>query len=140
MNPVTPTTTVPARVAVAPALLVAAILLLALNMRGPIVAVSPVTETIRADLGVDGGTVGLLTSLPLLTGPERRQPLEWNDTRTAFPGGETCLHRLIEAQAGRIWIEAPSSGRGTTVAITLAAALGPADAEPPMLVALSASQ
>jgi len=66
MNPVTPTTTVPTRVAVAPALLVAAILLLALNMRGPIVAVSPVTEAIRADLGVDGGTVGLLTSLPVL--------------------------------------------------------------------------
>jgi len=63
---VTPTTTVSARVAVAPALLVAAILLLALNMRGPIVAVSPVTEAIRADLGVDGGTVGLLTSLPVL--------------------------------------------------------------------------
>jgi CP family cyanate transporter-like MFS transporter len=66
MDPVTPTTTVPTRVAVAPALLVAAILLLALNMRGPIVAVSPVTEAIRADLGVDGGTVGLLTSLPVL--------------------------------------------------------------------------
>ena len=65
MNPVTPTT-VPTRVAVAPALLVAAILLLALNMRGPIVAVSAVTEAIRADLGVDGGTVGLLTSLPVL--------------------------------------------------------------------------
>ena len=50
MNPVTPTT-VPTRVAAAPALLIAAILLLALNMRGPIVAVSPVTEVIRADLG-----------------------------------------------------------------------------------------
>ena len=64
-EPVTPTT-VPTRVAAAPALLVAAILLLALNMRGPIVAVSAVTEAIRADLGVDGGTVGLLTSLPVL--------------------------------------------------------------------------
>ena len=62
----TSATTVPARVGAAPGLLVAAILLLALNMRGPIVAVSPVTEMIRADLGVDGGTVGLLTSLPVL--------------------------------------------------------------------------
>ena len=62
----TSATTVPARVAAAPGLLIAAILLLALNMRGPIVAVSPVTEMIRADLGVDGGTVGLLTSLPVL--------------------------------------------------------------------------
>src|SRR2546423_3727474 len=62
---VTSTTTAP-RVAVAPALLVTAILLLALNMRGPIVAVSPVTEVIRADLGIDAGTAGLLTSLPVL--------------------------------------------------------------------------
>ncbi len=54
------------RAVVAPALLLAAILLLALNMRGPIVAVSPVTEMIRADLGIDGGTAGLLTSLPVL--------------------------------------------------------------------------
>jgi MFS transporter, CP family, cyanate transporter len=66
MRPVTSATTVPARVAAAPGLLIAAILLLALNMRGPIVAVAPVTEAIRADLGVDGGTVGLLTSLPVL--------------------------------------------------------------------------
>jgi MFS transporter, CP family, cyanate transporter len=54
------------RAVVAPTLLVAAIMLLALNMRGPIVAVSPVTEMIRADLGIDGGTAGLLTSLPVL--------------------------------------------------------------------------
>jgi CP family cyanate transporter-like MFS transporter len=66
MRPVTSATTVPARVTAAPGLLIAAILLLALNMRGPIVAVSPVTEVIRADLGVDAGTVGLLTSLPVL--------------------------------------------------------------------------
>ena len=62
----TSATTTPHRAGAAPALLVAAILLLALNMRGPIVAVSPVTEVIRADLGVDGATVGLLTSLPVL--------------------------------------------------------------------------
>ncbi len=42
-----------------------------------------------------------LSSLPLLTEPERRQSLEWNDTRTVYPGGETCLHRLIEAQVDR---------------------------------------
>ena len=52
--------------------------------------------------------------------------------------GLPIARRLIEAQAGRIWIEAPSSGRGTTVAITLAAAVYPADAEQPMPVALSA--
>ena len=52
--------------AVAPALLVTAVLLLALNLRGPIVAVSPVTGTIQADLGIDAATAGLLTSLPVL--------------------------------------------------------------------------
>jgi MFS transporter, CP family, cyanate transporter len=51
---------------VAPALLVAAILLLALNLRGPIVAVSPVSGAIAADLGVPVGTIGLLTGLPVL--------------------------------------------------------------------------
>jgi CP family cyanate transporter-like MFS transporter len=48
------------------ALLVAAILLLALNLRGPIVAVSAVVDPIRADLGIDAATVGLFTSLPVL--------------------------------------------------------------------------
>ena len=52
--------------------------------------------------------------------------------------GLPIARRLIEAQAGRIWIEAPASGRGTTVAITLAAAVGQADAEQPMPVALGA--
>jgi len=52
--------------------------------------------------------------------------------------GLPIARRLIEAQAGRIWIEAPASGRGTTVAITLAIAVGQADAEQPMPVALGA--
>jgi CP family cyanate transporter-like MFS transporter len=46
--------------------LVAAILLLALNLRGPIVAVSPVLDVIAADLGIGAATAGLLTSLPVL--------------------------------------------------------------------------
>ncbi|MCW0215094.1 MAG: MFS transporter [Pseudonocardia sp.] len=68
-----PTTTerVPAagdrrRPAGASVLLVAAIVLLALNLRGPIVAVSAVLDTVRADLGIGAGTAGLLTSLPVL--------------------------------------------------------------------------
>jgi CP family cyanate transporter-like MFS transporter len=40
--------------------------LLALNMRGPIVAVSPVLDTISADLGISATTAGLLTGLPVL--------------------------------------------------------------------------
>ena len=47
-------------------LLVVAILLLALNLRAPIVAVSAVLDTVRADLGIGAGTAGLLTSLPVL--------------------------------------------------------------------------
>jgi CP family cyanate transporter-like MFS transporter len=46
--------------------LVTAILLLALNLRGPIVAVSPVLDVIAADLGIGAATAGLLTSLPVL--------------------------------------------------------------------------
>lgn len=48
------------------ALLVLAILAVALNLRGPIVALSPVLDAIRADLAVGAGTAGLLTSLPVL--------------------------------------------------------------------------
>jgi K+-sensing histidine kinase KdpD len=43
--------------------------------------------------------------------------------------GLPIARRLVEAQAGRIWMDAPSSGRGTTVAITLPAAFEPVDAE-----------
>jgi MFS transporter, CP family, cyanate transporter len=52
--------------AVPAAAAVVAILLLALNLRGPIVAVSPVVDPIRADLGIGEATAGLLTSLPVL--------------------------------------------------------------------------
>jgi MFS transporter, CP family, cyanate transporter len=48
------------------ALPVAAILLLALNLRGPLVAVSAVLDPMRADLGIDAATAGLFTSLPVL--------------------------------------------------------------------------
>ena len=51
---------------VAPVVVVAAILLLALNLRGPLVAVSPVLDTISADLGISATTAGLLTGLPVL--------------------------------------------------------------------------
>lgn len=66
MEPVSTTHPTPTRRAVAPALLSTAIVLLALNLRGPIVAVSAVTGELQADLGVDAATVGLLTSLPVL--------------------------------------------------------------------------
>jgi hypothetical protein len=57
---------VPARATTSTVLLVVAIVVLALNLRGPIVAVSAVLEPIRADLGISASTAGLLTSLPVL--------------------------------------------------------------------------
>jgi MFS transporter, CP family, cyanate transporter len=56
---------VPGR-AVSATLVVVAILLLGLNLRGPIVAVSPVLDMIRTDLRIGEATAGLLTSLPVL--------------------------------------------------------------------------
>jgi MFS transporter, CP family, cyanate transporter len=47
-------------------LLVTAIVVLALNLRGPVVAVSAVLQPIQAELGINAGTAGLLTSLPVL--------------------------------------------------------------------------
>jgi MFS transporter, CP family, cyanate transporter len=52
--------------AVSAAFVVAAILLLGVNLRGPIVAVSPVLDMIRTDLRIGEATAGLLTSLPVL--------------------------------------------------------------------------
>jgi CP family cyanate transporter-like MFS transporter len=68
------------------AFVLAGLLLFALNLRGPVIAVAPVVDQIRADLGISLGAAGLLTSLPVLcfsltapfasavigrTGPER---------------------------------------------------------------------
>ena len=49
-----------------PALLLAGVLLVALNLRGPLVAVAPVVDDLRRDLHVGAGTAGLLTSIPVL--------------------------------------------------------------------------
>jgi CP family cyanate transporter-like MFS transporter len=42
------------------------VLLVALNLRGPLVAVAPVVDDVQRDLAVSAGTVGLLTSIPVL--------------------------------------------------------------------------
>ncbi|MFF0372035.1 hypothetical protein [Micromonospora sp. NPDC005087] len=46
-------------------LLLAAVLLVGLNLRGPIAAASPVLRDVKADLGLSSGTAGLLTTLPV---------------------------------------------------------------------------
>lgn len=49
-----------------PLLLLAGVVLVALNLRGPLVAIAPVVDAMRADLQVSTGTIGLLTSIPVL--------------------------------------------------------------------------
>ncbi len=46
--------------------LLSGLVLLALTLRGPLVAVSAVAVDLQTDLGITAGTVGLLTSLPVL--------------------------------------------------------------------------
>ncbi|MDL5160211.1 CynX/NimT family MFS transporter [Actinomycetospora termitidis] len=58
-------------------LLIAAIVLVALNLRAPLVAVSPVVDAIRADLGVSAAVAGLLTSLPVLAFALASPPASW---------------------------------------------------------------
>jgi len=45
---------------------VAVLLVSAYHFRGPFVAVAPIASRLRADLDIGGGTLGLLTSLPVL--------------------------------------------------------------------------
>ncbi|NMO88644.1 CynX/NimT family MFS transporter [Actinomycetospora sp. TBRC 11914] len=58
-------------------LLAVAVLLVALNLRGPIVAVAPVVDAIRTDLGVPAAVAGLLTSLPVLAFAVASSPASW---------------------------------------------------------------
>jgi len=57
-----------------------------------------------------------------------REPLDGR--RTSVGLGLPIARRLVEAQTGRIWIEAPPSGRGTEVVMTL-----PVNAEPQRIAA-----
>lgn len=51
---------------VSPRLLVVVIFLVALNLRAALASLPPLVRTIQADLGLDGATAGLLTTLPVL--------------------------------------------------------------------------
>jgi two-component system sensor histidine kinase KdpD len=64
---------------------------------------------------------------------------ESHDPRRGGVGlGLPICRRLVETQAGRIWIEAPASGRGTAVVMTLPIALDTPDVDRPALTALAA--
>ncbi|MGY1641954.1 MFS transporter [Geodermatophilus sp. SYSU D00703] len=58
-------------------LLLAAVLLAALNMRGAIAAVSPVLPEMRADLGLSPTLAGLVTTLPVLCFAVLAPPAAW---------------------------------------------------------------
>jgi len=49
-----------------PAFMLVAVVLFALNLRGPLVAISTVTTDLNTDLGMSSTAIGLLTSLPVL--------------------------------------------------------------------------
>jgi K+-sensing histidine kinase KdpD len=51
--------------------------------------------------------------------------------------GLSIARRLVETQAGRIWMATPAGGRGTAVAMTLPAALEPAEMERPAPLAVA---
>lgn len=46
-------------------LLLVALLLYAFNLRGPIIALAPVIDVVTTGLGIDAGTAGLLTGIPV---------------------------------------------------------------------------
>lgn len=54
------------RASALPVLALAAVVLVALNVRGPLAALPPVAVELRSDLAVSAGAVGLLTTLPVL--------------------------------------------------------------------------
>jgi CP family cyanate transporter-like MFS transporter len=79
---------------------VAAICLFALNLRGPIVAVTPVLDVIGADLQVSAATVALLVSLPVLCFGVLTPPASWLLAR--FGLGRGVLIALAVLFAGTV--------------------------------------
>jgi two-component system sensor histidine kinase KdpD len=66
----------------------------------------------------------------------KREPF---DPRRKGAGlGLPIARRLVDAQGGRIWMDAPSNGRGTVAALLLPAVVEPAEAAAPQATALAA--
>ncbi|MGH3355911.1 MAG: MFS transporter [Nocardioidaceae bacterium] len=66
------------------AVLLAAVLLVALNLRGAIAAVAPVLAQIRADLSLSAAAAGLLTTLPVLCFAAAAPVSAWLAKRTGL--------------------------------------------------------
>src|SRR6187397_3366824 len=97
LGPVTsPDATAPRHPHVAPTwALVAALVLVAANLRTLMASLPPLAETIRADLGLSSAWMGVLTTLPVLCmgllAPVANQVARRVGTATAVGGGITLV-------------------------------------------------
>jgi CP family cyanate transporter-like MFS transporter len=81
----------------------AALLLVALNLRLPIAAVSPVLDELRAGLGLSSTGAGLLTTLPILCFGAAAAGAPWVVRRFGAEGGLlACVGVLIVGSAVRL--------------------------------------
>src|SRR3954447_21580767 len=108
----------------APALLLAAVLLAAVNLRGALAAVSPVLPEMRADLGLSPSLVSLVTTLPVLCFAAAAPAAAWFGQRTgARPAILSALLLLAVATAARV-LGGSAVLLAGTVAIGLAMTVG----------------
>ncbi|GAA4753665.1 MFS transporter [Modestobacter marinus] len=107
-----------------PALLLAAVLLVGVNLRGAIAAVSPVLPEVRADLGLSPSSVSLVTTLPVLCFAAAAPAAAWFGRRVgARPGISWALLLLAVATVARV-LGGPAVLLAGTVAIGLAMTVG----------------
>jgi len=105
-------------------LLLAAVLLLGVNLRGALAAVSPVLPEMRADLGLPPSIVSLVTTLPVLCFAAAAPAAAWFGRRTgARPAILSALLLLAFATAGRV-LGGSAVLLAGTVAIGLAMTVG----------------
>jgi CP family cyanate transporter-like MFS transporter len=85
-----------------------AILALAFNLRPVAVAIGPVLAEISADIGLDGVTAGLLTSLPTLCFAAFGAVAPWVSQRIGVvPTVGLALAALLAGQVGRLLMHSP---------------------------------
>ena len=107
-----------------PVLLLAGVLLVALNLRGPVVAVAPVVDDMRRDLHVGAGTIGLLTSIPVLCFGLAAPPASLLIARTGVH--RAVLVSMIGVLAGTLLrsLGSPTAAIAGTVVMGLAITVG----------------
>jgi MFS transporter, CP family, cyanate transporter len=107
-----------------PVLLLVGVLLVALNLRGPLVAITPVVPDLQRDLDVSAGTVGLLTSIPVLCFGLAAAPASLLIARTGVH--RAVLVAMAGVLAGTLLrsLGSPAAAIGGTVVIGLAITVG----------------